>query len=147
MSVWQIMVALVFLFAIAFCLSFRRKKTAFRTTMRVLAIGIPISAPFAFGLLRPDCHFDINGFYENKGTLCYKYTDFLTLTRNGNGESIPIMKFSILDQDRAIVYPRGEDAHIILAIDGEFKIYSYDIYKTVINLEKRYGPGTGAGSQ
>ncbi|MCT8345509.1 hypothetical protein LG003_22430 [Photorhabdus kleinii] len=128
------------------------KSTWYRSIATVIAsliggVGILALVVFVFFSSSSDCNSNTGGFYENNGVLCHDKEKISTLTGKSDGKITPITKFVILDKDKAIVYPQREDAHIILAVDGKFKIYSYDIYKTVINLEKRYGSGAGTGSQ
>ncbi len=104
------------------------------TMIASLIGGVGVLALAVFGYLffgsSSDCNSNVGGFYENNSALCYNKEKVSTLTGKSNGKATPITKFVILDQDKALVYPQGEEPQIILVEDDKFKVYPYATYKS-----------------
>ncbi|MDE9570338.1 hypothetical protein [Xenorhabdus bovienii] len=140
-ELWIILAIFVILLAIAKS----SKPTWYRTVATVIAsliggVGIFALIVFVYLFFRTgtDCDAKTDGFYESKGTLCYSKKEISTLTSKGDGKTTPIVKFAILDKDKALVYPTNMETHIIYDEDGELKVATYKDYQFAQKLYEEY---------
>jgi hypothetical protein len=132
-------------FVISLMMARSSKPTWYRaiaTTIASVIGGVGLCAligvAFFFFFLRSDCNVNADGFYDSKGTLCYGAREIKTLTGKGGNEDPIIMKYAILDKDKAIVYPHKTEPQVIYTDDGKLKVAPYEDYKFAQKLYEEY---------
>ncbi|PHM22920.1 hypothetical protein [Xenorhabdus budapestensis] len=145
MTIWNTFWLLLVIFVVSLMVAKSSKPTWYRTIATAIAsligggIGFAlIGSAFFYFVFSSDCDRKIGEFYESKGSLCYGAREINTLTGKGDKDDAVIMKYAILDKDKALVYPHKMETHIIYAEDGELKFSPYDNYKLVQKLHEEY---------
>ncbi|MBK5075086.1 hypothetical protein I2492_18880 [Budviciaceae bacterium CWB-B4] len=85
MTVWQMMIASVFIFLIAIVLSFKKTPSKLRMVMRILAILMIIAGVSIFFMFKNKmeevraCPSNVVSFYAKDGVLCFGYENVSNL--------------------------------------------------------------------
>ncbi|MBS9442504.1 hypothetical protein [Photorhabdus heterorhabditis] len=122
MSIWQVILLLIFLFFIALYLSFKKEKTGLRTVMRGTSIAIPIILVSAFFIMENSiskgCYSNEQNFYERKGALCYG-TDRITQVTTGD-RGLEIDRFIVLSKNKVVIHTKDGGDFVGSYANGTF---------------------------
>ncbi|WP_338803573.1 hypothetical protein WDV76_15925 [Xenorhabdus griffiniae] len=132
-------------FVVSLIIAKSSKPTWYRSIATVVAslfggIGLLMLVIFAFFFFGSGvtCEVKTDGFYESKGALCYGQKEIKNLTNKDGDNVAAITKSVILDKDKALVYPKDKETHIIYTEDNQLKVAPYDTYKLAQKLYEEY---------
>ncbi|MBC8946789.1 hypothetical protein [Xenorhabdus indica] len=132
-------------FVVSLIIAKSSKPTWYRSIATVVAslfggIGLLMLVIFAFFFFGSEstCEVKTDGFYESKGALCYGKKEIKNLTNKDGDNVVAITKSVILDKDKALVYPKDKESHIIYTEDNQLKVAPYDTYKLAQKLYEEH---------
>ncbi|YAW66785.1 hypothetical protein ABM001_16810 [Morganella morganii] len=138
-----IFIILSVLFVLSLVISFLSRKTWYRVVARayVLVFSTLLIGFFSyltFGRGDVKCTNNVNSFYDDSGTLCYKKEIFHGVNDIDKNKEIKIIGFKIISDDEVVIDLEDGRKSVIIYRNGKFDFLSYEWHKIMREIEDEH---------